>query len=1009
MSIGRAFARSVGFVALFLLAVPVSAQDRGIVTGQVVDANSRQPLSGAQIVVDGTTIGGLTNAQGRYRLQNIPVGPQQVRAILIGFEPVTLSVTITAGEATVADFELTQSAITLDAVVVTAVGQQRKRELGNTVATVAAAEVVEVAPINSMSDLIQGRSAGVTVFNSAGSVGMGSRIRIRGSNSISLSNEPLVYVDGVRIDNSNGGVGLGGQEPSRLDDINPEDIESIEIVKGPAAATLYGTEAANGVIRITTKRGRAGQTQWSFWVEQGAVQERNTYPLNYAGLDADSPTLSDFCLLDFEAQGLCTQDGISTYQVLNDPNLSPIDDGTRAQYGFSVRGGSENINYYVSGELEGEEGPYSLPASDRQLLLDRGVRIDDNVERPSQLDRVNVRANINAQIAEDATLSLNAGYVSSNLSSTGNDNNSFGFLPSAFFGGAFPDDEGSAWGFQRPAELFGRDALQDVERFTTSAQGTWTPLAWLSARGNVGLDYTNRHDISFFPRDLGVPGQSNLGRKDSDYSNIYQYTVDASSTASFDLTPTISSKTSAGFQYYRRLFTGTQSWGIDIVNGAENISAAAETFSNEFTTEDKTAGIFVEQQFGLNDRLFVTGAVRADDNSAFGQDFDLIYYPKASVSWIASEEAFFPEIGFVDQLRFRAAWGRSGLQPGSTAAIRTLAANAVTDPGDNTISGVSIGAIGNNLLKPEKSSEIEVGFDADMLDGRMGLEFTYYDKTSEDALIQVPLPPSFGASTTQWVNIGEVENSGFELGVNATVVDTDNYTWDLTLSGSINDNNLVTLGEGTEPIGTTERFIPGFPLGSRWNFPIESFADADGNGIITTDELVIGDTLAYAGPGLPQQDLSISTSFTLFNRVRVYGLLDHRGDYIAENFTEAFRCRFRLCDAVVDRTVPLDQQARAVAYVYDGSQTTWGYMEEADFWKLREVSATFFVPDSWLTRINASRASVTVTGRNLKTWTDYSGMDPEINWNGASDNFGVTEFLTQPPVRYWTVRFNVGF
>ncbi|MGI9628773.1 MAG: TonB-dependent receptor domain-containing protein, partial [Longimicrobiales bacterium] len=486
-------------------------------------------------------------------------------------------------------------------------------------------------------------------------------------------------------------------------------------------------------------------------------------------------------------------------------------------------------------------------------------------------------------------------------------------------------------------------------------------------------------------------------------------TVDASATANFDLTPAISSKTSVGTQYYRRLFNGTLSWGIDIVNGAANISAAAETFSNEVTTEDKTAGLFIEQQFGLNDRLFVTAAVRADDNSAFGRDFDLIYYPKASLSWIASEEDFFPEIGFLDQFRFRTAWGRSGLQPGSTAAIRTLAADAITDPGDNTISGVSIGAIGNSLLEPEKSSEFEVGFDADMFSGRMGVEFTYYDKTSKDALIQIPLAPSLGASTTRWVNLGEVANSGYELGINATILNADDYSWDLAVSGSLNDNELVTLGEGTEPIGTTTRQVPGYPLGGQWNFPINGFSDMDGNGIITTDELDIGAEREFAGPGLPQQDLTFSSSFTLFNRVRLYGLLDHRGDYIAVNFTEAFRCRFRLCDAVVDRSTSLADQARAVAYVYDGSQTTWGYMEPGDFWKLREVSATLFIPESWVSRINASRASLTVTGRNLKTWTDYTGMDPEINSAGADDNFGVQEFLTQPPVRYFTVRVNLSF
>ena len=215
----------------------------------------------------------------------------------------------------------------------------------------------EVAPINNVSDLLQGRSAGVQVFNSAGTSGVGSRIRIRGSSSISLSNDPLVYVDGIRVDSRQSGLGAGGQEASRLDDFNPEDIESIEIVKGPSAATLYGTEAANGVIRIKTRRGIPGATRWNVWTEGGIIQEPNTYPLNFAGLDAAGGRYARSCRLNEVAQGLCNQTSIESYQVLHDPDLTPIDEGDRMQYGLSVTGGTERINYYIAGEVEDETGP----------------------------------------------------------------------------------------------------------------------------------------------------------------------------------------------------------------------------------------------------------------------------------------------------------------------------------------------------------------------------------------------------------------------------------------------------------------------------------------------------------------------------------------------------------------------------------------------------------------------------------------------------------------------------
>jgi hypothetical protein len=286
---------------------------------------------------------------------------------------------------------------------------------------------------------------------------------------------------------------------------------------------------------------------------------------------------------------------------------------------------------------------------------------------------------------------------------------------------------------------------------------------------------------------------------------------------------------------------------------------------------------------------------------------------------------------------------------------------------------------------------------------------TYYDKNTDGALIEVPLAPSLGASEDRWVNIGEVENKGWEAAVNAAILELDAVRWSLTVAGSINKNELLSLGEGTEPIGSQTRFVPGFPLGGQWAEPILGYEDGDGNGIITEDEITVGDTIEYAGAGMPEQQLTISTVVTLFDSFRLYGLLDYRGDYIAYNNTERFRCRFQLCQALIDPATPEDDMVRAMASLYHPTQTVWGYLEPADFWKLREISLTYTLPQSLTSRIGSTNASITLTGRNLAVWTDYSGMDPEINSAGSGDNFGVSEFLTQPPVRYFTLRFNIGF
>ncbi len=1004
--------RRIVCTAFFALLMPSAAlaQDPGTVLGTVTDATSGRPLTGVQVSVEGTTHGGLSDESGRFTLTGIPAGTYRLRADFIGYATRVTTIEVVTGATVTSDFRLSPSAVALDAVLVTVTGERRRRELGNAVATIEADKVLDVAPVHSMSDLLQGRTGGVQLMRSSGATGMGSRVRIRGASSISLSNEPLVYVDGVRAETSSAfTVWAGGQSPSRLDDLNPEDVESIEIVKGPAAATLYGTEAANGVIRITTRRGRPGAPRWSAWSEVGVVQDPNSYPLNYAGLDENGGFFAQRCLLDFEARGRCTQTGLRSYQVLNDPALSPVADGRRQQHGLSVQGGSEQMRFYLSAELESERGPLELPGPYRDTLLTRSVTVEERVEHPQRLDRVNVRANLDARVRPNTTVQVSTGYVSSDLSIVPNDNDSNGVIWSALAGGTNPNDPASAWGFLTPAESFGQEVSQTVERFTSSALLRSKPRPWLDLRATVGLDYSNRRDVRFTPRDLGVPGQANLGQRQSNAFSNYRYTLDAIATARRDLSSTVRSETSVGVQFFRTRFQGTLASGEDLVPGAASIGAAAQTSSSEQSGEDKTAGVFVQQTFDVADRLFVTAALRADDNSAFGRDFDLIYYPKAGVSWVASDESFFPDLPFLDQLRLRAAWGRSGLQPGSTAALTTLDAFPVTNGADETTSGVRIGEVGNNLLEPELSTELEAGLDADLLGGRVGVELTFYRKTTSGALVRAPVAPSLGSSATQWVNIGDVLNRGLEAAVRATPLETEKIRWDLSLSGSTNHNELLTLGEDIARIGEGgANFVPGYPLGGSWNLPILDYGDEDGNGIITADELVVSDTLQYLGPTMPRRELSASSTVTLLSRLRLYALLEHRGDFYQANATEWFRCQLRRCRALSDRTVSMAEQARAVAAVYHPSQSTGGFSEDASFVKLREVSVTYTVPEVWLSRLGVDRLSVTLAGRNLKTWSDYSGLDPEVNFSGQS-NFGQNDFLTQPPSRYWTLRINVGF
>jgi TonB-linked SusC/RagA family outer membrane protein len=987
----------------------VLAAQTGLVMGRVSDAGTASPLLNAQVYIEGTNFWTLTDAQGLYRIANVPAGTHVLRTNLIGYAALTREITVSSGATATADFQLSPSALQLDGVFVSVTGEQRKREVGNAVGSIDAATLVETAPVHSMADLLMGRVAGVQVLSSSGAAGAGSRIRIRGSSSFSLSNDPLVYVDGVRIDTRMSQLlGSADQDASRLDDFTPDQIESIEIVKGPAATTLYGTQAANGVILITTKRGRPGDTRWNAWIETGVVQDPTDYPLNWAGLDPNTPPLATTCLLALDDLGLCSQTGVQSFQVLNDPDLTPVRNGNRTQYGLSVQGGSERISYYLSGTLEDETGPLSLPQTDRETLETLGFPVTDEVERPFQLERRSLRLNVSSQLTNKALLELRTGYVDSHFAYTPNDNAVWGVMGNALFGGTSSENP---WLGLSSGQIFSLGYAQDVNRFTLGSTLTVDPIEWLTLRGTAGFDFTNRSDEESVPRAIGVQAPWHLGFKESDRSNTSQYTVDIVASATFEVSPGVESKTSVGGQYFRNLYTGTFAAGFDIPSGAASIGAAAETISSEFHIEDKTFGLFVDEQVAINDRLFLNVGVRADDNSAFGQDFDLVAYPKAGVSWMISEEPFFPELDFLEQLRLRGAWGQSGLQPGTNDATRTLDSRAIVGPLDLPIVGLSIGNVGNQRLEPERSSEIEVGFDADMLGGRLGVELTYYDKTTDGALVSVPIAPSAGASLFRWANLGEVENKGWEAAVRATVYDGSRVSWDVAVAGSINKNELVSLGEGTAPIGGVgTRFVPGYPLGGQWDYELESWEDANSDGIIGMNEITVGDTLAYAGPGMPERELTISTGVTFLERFRLHGLLDYRGSYVAANYTELLRCQiFVICRGLVDASAPLEDQARAVAAVFHPSGTAWGFLEDTSFWKLRELSLSYSVPESLLARIRSRSATVTLTARNLATWTSYTGLDPEINFDGSSANFGVIELLTQPPVRYFSVRLNIGF
>jgi TonB-linked SusC/RagA family outer membrane protein len=1006
--------------ALVLAMTSLAEAQQSSVTGVVTDGATGQPLEAARVLLTGPNRIEATNQEGRYLFRNVAPGSYAVRVLRLGYRPATDSASVAPGEAVTLDFTLTPAPVQLDEIVTTATGEQRKLEVGNAVSTIDAARVAEESPISEFGNLLSGRAAGVQVQKTGGTTGTGTRLRIRGSNSVSLSNEPLYYIDGIRMESGAssstldiGGFGQGaGAAPSRINDLNPEDIESIEIVKGPAPAPLYGTQASPGGVRITTTRRRARRAPSNLYSAAGAVPDSNTYPTNFNRRDATAETGPDwdgFCIVQFELDGLCTQTSVSQFSPLNDPATSPLKTGFRQQYGANVSGGTEQFTYYLSGDYENEDGVFHLPDFEADSVRQARGFLPDNQLRPNTLERVSVRANLGANVSADADVQANVGYTSSDARFVENDNSFLTVTGSAEASGV-PEDVNRGW-FFIPAELFAALNSQATERFIGGLTGNWRPTGWLTTRATLGYDVTNRQDVQFFPTGQVADYLENrAGLKYDNRFQISQTSVDLAASARFKLTPTLGSKTSVGAQFYRDLASGVFATGRGLPAGSGTITGAGSTEARDTTVESRSIGTYVEQEFAIKERLFVTGALRFDDNSAFGQNFNATVYPKASVSWLMSEEPFFNRDGFLRTLRLRGALGVSGQQPGTTDALRYFSPVA-GKRGGVAGTGITFGSLGNSDLKPERSREFELGLDASVANERVSIEFTYYNKRTRDALVQRNVAPSIGASEFQFFNLGEVKNSGFELAINTRVVDTRSIAWDLAVSGSVYDNKLIELGEGVEPIifgFGLQRHAEGFPLGGYWARPITGFDDANGDGIIDATEFTVADDAVYRGRALPNKEVSLNSAVTLFDgMVRVGTQFDYRGGHYLDNAIESFRCTPVLnCRGLVDRTAPLEEQARAQALLNEA--TEWGYYEPAWFIKMRELSVTLFAPDTWARRFRASRLSLTLAGRNLWTITDYSGVDPEVN-AFAQDNFATSDFESQPQVRYYTARLNIGF
>jgi len=987
-------------------------------------------------------MGAATNLEGEFTIANVPAGTRSVIARFIGYKSVVKVVTVTGGGIAESNFNLSETALQLDEIVVTGTGvASEKRKLGNTVATVNSSQL-ENAPISTLSEVMQGREAGVSVLPSGGLTGEGARIRIRGSSSLSQSNEPILYIDGIRVDNAGGyaSVGAGGGGvPSRLDDINPEAIERVEILKGAAAATLYGTQANAGIIQIFTKQGQFGKPRFTLEIEQAAINYPDAYKPN-AGFARTDAQLANMRMV-------FNDPNIQLYQVVEKPFVKNLfTTGYGQTYSLGVSGGGSGVTYFANTRYLNTNGPYG-PGPEDFLGKEPGPGED-------KLNRAQFSATLGVVPTNKLNIRLSTSYSRVRQETIDNNNNIYGVIPSAMFGK--PErvvplnaiGQGNALGnaaFATTRENSYQETKDATDHATVSLASSYKLANEISLDATFGVDYVSQRSTGLVPFGWNVDGfvtavtegVLSVGKREHT-----EWTVDVKGAWNRNLTSNISSAFVAGMQGF--ITNETSSYGEGTTFPAPGIEVlqggAVRTGNSSSFSEVVQAGYFFQEQLGYRDYLFLTGGARFDANSAFGSNFSTATYPKLSVSFVPST-AFNMSSTPLSTLRLRAAIGQSGQQPGAFDKLTTFLSNTSTDG-----AGVSPGNLGNEELKPETSTEWEAGFEAGLFSDRLGLEFTYWDRTISDALVARAYAPSGGFRRTQLSNIGELKAHGMDLEATFRVLKKENLAVEVFANGAFLREKISSLG-GAPPLKSggayqryrnflIEGYAPGAFFGAKLNTSAEYAIDLNNDRQPETREALLAyfsqprvpditivrplvvnedgdiDLLDhYLGKPTPDWQGAFGFNVSFLKRFRLASLLEYKaGNFYVHNLTDEFR-RFHASigrnlrssaelEAILinpastaeQRLAAADQWVRHSAGLspYDGLNA----IEKADFIRWRELSLTYEVPRNIVGWFGGDNASITVAGRNLALFSGYSGVDPEINAIGRG---GVSTGATIDP------------
>jgi len=959
----------------------VQAQGTGMLTGTVLDRASGAPISGARVqVVAAAAAGGNTADDGSFFLRNIAAGQQTVRVTRLGFRPEVQTVTIAANDTARVNFRIAASAVELQQVVVTGTGGAvEKRKIGASLGTMDMAAQQDIMPVQNFSQALANKVTGVRSVGVGGGVGGGQDLRIRGIASFSLNQRPVIYIDGVRVDSRGSewttSTGMaataccafaGGNSADRLSDLNPNDIERVEILKGAAAATLYGSEATNGVIQVFTKKGRGeGRTQWNLGLGTGYNRLRENLPTkSYPRFTGPDGTRA------------------------RDANTL-IENGPFNALDISGQGGTARSTYFVSALASKEVG---------------SIQPNDQVKG-------NLRANLTFVPTDKITVEVRSAYTRNLINELQAGNNWTALLGNAINGNPRSATAtrpfGESW--VPVADIQSMETRSDADRWTGGITLSYALTPNFTHRLILGTDAVNEQKSRFFPYagafgPAGVTnGQRNLGLR-----NYRTTTVDYLGTLNFKLPFNIESNFSFGAQG----FWESQRLNLAVGNnfpgpGVSTVASGAVTNGGEAFQETINLGLLGQNRFAWNDRLFVTVGMRMDGNSAFGADYGFQKYPKIDASYdLSKHTALVPS--FVSSLRVRGAIGVAGKMPGPFDSFTSYGAQPVFED----VPGIVPLNPGNVDLRPEITTETEYGFEIGLFGDRVGIEASRYYAETVDAIVNRAFAPSQGFSQAQRVNIGAMENRGWEASVKYLVISRAKLDWTAGVNLDGNKNLVTDLGGVTLP-GNAVRL--GYPVQGVWG------QRANGFSVVTTGATCAGQPIQswgcptttrtaaaeYFGAPLPTFNGALSNTLR-YGAFTLYGLVAmERGAWFG-NSDRPYRIRQGGSDEYLSALGSNGERTFRADSIFQWSSIL-SHNDKRDNVRIREVSLTWQVPANISSIFKAGRTTVSLAGQNLMWWDDCNCVDPNMNWAGA-DSFTIgSGFLAQPSPRQYRLQIRTRF